>query len=300
MKKIICLLAIAIGIKTNLNAAPLASHYGPRATFDKMWVDYDITEESQKGMRIHLKFTAYEMKDMDAYVAIYFKYDEASGGALLKDKNSKFVSTAGDVALYKSIKPAYDPAVYSDLQLFMPYGELDLDPGTFNLSMDVKLIYKEGGVLQKLTNYDFEYTKPGTVSNAGAPAAVADAKYEDLWVDYDVTESGKKGMRIHVKFRLYNMKNVDSYLAIYFERKNGEKLKGLTSTYRSTTGQSAVYKSLLPGYDEAVYDDLQLFMPYNELGLGKGRFDLKMVASVIYKNGNLVKDLTSHEFWFSQ
>jgi hypothetical protein len=47
----------------------------------------------------------------------------------LKDKNDKFVSTAGDVALYKAIKPAYDPAIYDDLSLFMPYSEFDLEPG---------------------------------------------------------------------------------------------------------------------------------------------------------------------------
>lgn len=303
MKRIIYLIISVTFFKTT-NAGPLFNaSQEPRASFDKMWVDYDVTEDSQKGMRLHLKFTTYDMKDMDAYVAVYFKENDINGPSL-KDKNDKFVSTAGDVALYKSIKPSYNPAVFDDLQLFMPYNELDLDPGTYNLTMDVKLIYKTGGTLQKLTTYDFEYTKPGAKTNTnnagGAPAALASASYKDLWIDYDVTENGKKGMRIHVKFSLSNMKGVDSYLAVYFEKKNGEKLKGLTSAYRSSNGQAAVYRSLKPGYDDADYDDMDLFMPYSELNLGKGKFDLNMIVSIIYKNGDLLKDLTTHQFWFSQ
>ena len=72
------------------------------------------------------------MKDMDAYLAVYFKQNNSSG-SVLRDKNNKFASSTGDVALYKSIKPAYNPAIYEDLQLFMPYDELDLDPGDYNL-----------------------------------------------------------------------------------------------------------------------------------------------------------------------
>jgi hypothetical protein len=213
------------------------------------------------------------------------------------DKNKKFYSTAGEVALYKSIKPLYDPADYNDLLLFMPYDELDLDPGNYDLSMDVKLIYKQGGVLAKLTNYDFEYSKPATTSSG---LLTPDASLEKLWVDYDVMENGVKGMRIHVNFRVLNMKNIDAYLAIYFEMKNGEKLLTNNKTYRSQSGQVTLYKSLKPGYDESVYNDMQVFMPYDEFHLEKGRFDLKLDADVIYKNGDLVKHLKYHEFWFKQ
>jgi len=271
----------------------------PSATFDKMWVDYDITEDGLKGMRIHVKFTAYDMLNMDAYMAIYFAYD-GENGVSLNDKNQKYYSTSGDVAVYKSIKPLYNPAVFDDLQVFMPYSELDLDPGKYDHTMDVKLIYKEGGLIQKLTRYDFEYTKPGTSASGGAPVAVASATFDKLWVDYDVTENGRKGMRIHVKFSVSKLKNVDSYLAIYFEKKDGEKLKTSSSDYGSKSGQVAIYKSLLPNYDETDYNDLQLFMPYGELNLGTGKFDLKMDVDVIYKNGDLVKHLDYHDFWFSQ
>jgi hypothetical protein len=293
-----------LAIITNAKNADVPfTHYNntvadPRATFEKIWVDYDITEAGDRGMRIHVNFTTYDMKDMDAYVAIYFEYNNELGG-ILKDKNQKFNSTAGDVAVYKSIKPQYDPAVYSDLQVFMPYSELDLDPGNYELTMDVKLIYKAGGIIQKLTTYNFEYTKPGTsVSSQGTSAT---ATFENLWVDYDVTENGHKGMRIHVKFKVFNMKDVDSYLAIYFEKKDGDKLYTNNLDYRSKSGQVAIYKSLSPGYNpETDYSDLQVFMPYKEFNLGTGKFDLKLDADVIYKDGGLVKHLKYYDFWFSQ
>jgi hypothetical protein len=181
----------------------------------------------------------------------------------------------------------------------MPYAELDLDPGVYDLIMDVKIIYKEGGIIQHLTNYNFEYTKP--VTSGGTPASSATATFDKMWVDYDVTENGSKGMRIHVKFNVFNLKDVDSYLAIYFETKNGDKLTTTNTSYQSKSGQVAIYKSLTPGYNpETDYADAQLFMPYSALNLGTGRFDLKMDADVIYKNGNLIKHLNYYDFWFSQ
>jgi len=221
-------------------------------------------------------------------------YNDDRGG-VLKDKNKKYVSSDGEVALYKSIKPAYDPADYSDLQLFMPYEELDLAPGVYNLTMDVKLIYKEGGVISKLTNYDFKFTNPEKTTSSTKP----DATFDNLWVDYDMMENGRKGMRIHVKFKTSGMKDVDGYLAIYFEKTNGDKLYTNNESYRSKSGQVAVYRSIKPQYSDAVYDDLAAFMPYDELNLGTGTYDLKMDADIIYKNGDLVKHLTYHEFRYA-
>lgn len=132
---------------------------GPRATFEKMWVDYDVKEEGILGMMLHFKFVAYDMKGMAASVAVYFDKNDGQW-TILKDKNQKYTSTAGDVAVYKDITPGYDTAFYDDLRIFMPYEELDLDPGKYELSMDTKLIYQKGGLISNFTYYDFLYTEP--------------------------------------------------------------------------------------------------------------------------------------------
>jgi hypothetical protein len=301
MKKDRLLFLLAVLTATSLFAAGdprVQLKADPRATFDSIWVDYGVKENDVLGMRIHMSFSAYNMKDMDAYVAIYFEYNDDMAG-FLKDKNKKFNSTDGDVAVYRSIKPAYDPAVYNDLQLFMPYSELDLEAGIYDLTMDAKLIYKQGGLIQWLTYYDFEYSKPGSPADVES-ADKADAIFEDMWIDYNVTEGGKTGMRIHVKFTTLNLKDVDCYVAVYFEKKNGQKIDGVTTGYRSKSGQLAVYKSIKPLYKEAVYSDLQLFMPYSEIKLGKGKYDLKLETNIILKNGDMVKHLKDQEFWFEQ
>ena len=280
------------------NFTAKAKAVDPRAVFDKIWIDYDVSEEGVKGMRIHVSFTTYEMKGVDSYVAIFFEYNNDRGGRL-KDNNQKFNSSGGDVALYKSINPQYDPAVYSDLQLFMPYSELDLNPGNYQLSMVVELIRTNGDLIQKLTTHNFEYTKPAT-GFQNTTTSSSTATFNRMWMDYDVTENNRKGMRIHVKFNLTNMKNVDAYLAVYFQLRGGDKLKTTNVNYQSKSGQVAIYKSLLPGYDNADYEDQQLFMPYDELNLGSGKFQLTMVVDVIYKNGDLVKHLTDYDFDFSQ
>src|SRR5205085_1687378 len=199
----------------------------PRASFDKIWVDYDITEDGSKGMRIHVKFTTYEMLNTDAYLAIYFEYDNEAA-TTLKDKNSKYNSTDGDVAVYKSIKPQYDPAVYDDLQLFMPYNELDLEAGKYNLIMDVKVIYKQGGAISKLTKYNL-------------------------------------------------------------------------------IGDLITYKKLTPCCDVTNYNDLQVFMPYNELDLSSGKYDLRMDVDVTKSidvidesNSDFVGHLNYYTFWYTK
>lgn len=135
------------------NTAPTA----PRATFNKIWVDYNITENGQKGMRIHTNFSVHNMKNVDSYLAIYF---ETRDGKRLKDINQKLYSTDGTVAVYRALKPGFDVTDYKDLDIFMPYEELDLDQGKYNLRMDVDVIYKAGGLVQHLTYYNFDYTEP--------------------------------------------------------------------------------------------------------------------------------------------
>lgn len=290
-------LLIVVSQQTMLNAQTRTS--GPSAKFEKIWVDYDITEGGLKGMRIHTKLTVYGMKNVASAIAIYF---ETGDGKRLRDTNKSYYTTGGDVTVQRELKIDYDPGVYDDLVVFMPYSELDLKPGEYDLKMDVDLIYKAGGLIQHLTFEDFVYKQPAVeVEEAPLPPSTNSeekASVEKIWVDYGVTENGKTGMRIHVNFTVNGLKGVDSYLAIYFERKNGEKLTNTNPTYSSKDGQLAVYKSLKPGHDATVYEDAQLFLPYDEIKIGNGVFDMKMDIDVIYKDGGVYQHLQWYEFVF--
>ncbi|HEY0426293.1 MAG TPA: zinc ribbon domain-containing protein [Pyrinomonadaceae bacterium] len=148
-------------------------------------------------------------------------------------------------------------------------------------------------------------TSPSPTSSSSpddTPAKTSDASVDlgRVWVDYDVTEKGKNGMRVHIKFTVHKLKDTDSYLAIYFEKQNGDKLFTNNKEYRSKDGQVAVFKSLKPAYDDTVYEDAQLFIPYSEFNLDKGKYNLKMDIDVIYENGDLIQHVDYHEFEYTE
>ncbi len=135
-----------------------------------------------------------------------------------------------------------------------------------------------------------------SVSPSPKPATTGSADFDNIRVDFDVTEKGKYGMRMHTKFTAHNMKGVDSYLAVFFQKKDGTSLLSNNRDFRSKTGQLAVYKSLKPAYDDTVYEDLQVFMPYNELNLTRGKYSLKLDVDLIDENGSLIQHLTFYDF----
>lgn len=263
----------------------------PKVVFEKMTVDFKAKEGEQDGMLLHLRFTVQSMKEIESTVAVYFAYNDYHRG-WLKDTNQKYYSRAGEVAVYRNIKPAYDTAFYEDFQIFMPYNELDLWPGNYDLLMDVKLIKPEGGVISKLTQYAFNFTKPLPNSSF-----VPNATVDSVFVEHNIPENNKTGMRIHLlRFSVVGMKNVESYLAIYFEKKDRTKLKSHTTAYQSQNGQTAIFQALTLPYDNSVWEKMTLFIPYEEFGLGKGKHELRMDMDAIYKNGALLKHMRFHEF----
>lgn len=135
-----------------------------------------------------------------------------------------------------------------------------------------------------------------------SPTTTAGTKteFDRLWVDYNVTEKGRLGMRIHVDCSVKNMKGVSSYLALYFQKKDGDKLMTSDKAFSSKDGQVALYKALKPAYDDAVYDDSQFFMPYEELNLPRGKYDLQMDLDLIYENGDMIEHMTLYDFEYEK
>lgn len=274
---------------TTARANTAQAAFEPRATFERMWVDYNKIQNQENGMLIHVNFTVHDMKSADCQLRILF---QDNAGKPLRDKNKRYFTTAGDVLVYGNLKPAFNPAVYSDYTLFMPYSELDLPDGNYNLKMDVDLTYTDGQMISHLTTYDFEYKQGNT-----KPSVV----FGRTWVDYDVTEKGQFGMVIHTKFSLSNLKGVDSRLVIYFDRLTNANTKTYTRLKSSDNrfqrdGNVAAEILLKPGFDVTEYNDLKVFIPYNELHLTTGEHSLKMDIDLLYENGELIEHLAFHEF----
>jgi len=267
------------------------------ASFKDIWVDYDVKEGGQNGMRIHVKFTTYGMKNLDSYLAIYF-LDER--GNSLRDKNGKFNSTSDTVAVYRDLKPGYDPAEYADYAVFMPYSELDLTDGKYTLTMDVKLIYKAGGLIQQLTTKDFDYSQGNTTTrNTPRNSSNVTSTVNRIWVEYNVTEGGKRGMRVHVNFKVGGLKGIDSKIVARVQKENGDYLLS-SSDLSNDDGQLQIAFEMKPGFDPAVYEDADMFLPYSEINVSRGKWNLKLDVDLSYDDGTLIKHLDFYEFEFER
>jgi len=141
--------------------------------------------------------------------------------------------------------------------------------------------------------------KPTDSPSTTVPSNVK-VKFNKTWVDYNVTEDGEKGMRIHVKFDVTNMQGVDSYVLVYFQKDDGTSLTTGSSVYGSNDGRVVAKKALKPGFATTVYNDLDVFMPYNELNLSSGKYDLKMDIDLADDDENLIQHMDYHEFQYEK
>lgn len=148
----------------------------------------------------------------------------------------------------------------------------------------------------RTTPTPFNLKNSPTPSDSSAPVG----DFTDLWVDYNVREGGKLGMKVHVSFTARNMKNVDSYLAIYLQKNDGTPIYGKYPGYVAKTKQVAAFQLLRPAYDPAEYKDLAIFIPYAAFGLGKGMHYLQLNVNLIYKADGLINQLTVYDFEFEQ
>jgi len=279
-------------------AASPSTWFKPSARFDKAWIDYDITQGNSKGMNIHIKFAVYELKGVDTQIRIKF---QDSQGNDLKDSNKSFYTENGNVAVFSDLRPGYDSTEYNDLQVFMPYSEFDITrSGKYNLKMDIDLIYENGTLIQHLGFHEFEYSRGGSTTPANTNTSSVTAKFDSVWIDYNVTEKSQLGLRIHTKFSVTNMKAQDGSLRIYFQKADGTSLKSSDGNYESELGNVAAFNDIKPGYDVTDYKDLATFMPYSEFHLGVGKHNLKMDIDLIDDDGNLIQHLTFYEFVYTK
>ncbi len=133
----------------------------PEATYQGARIVHNVTVNGQKGMRIHANFTVKDGLDVPCRLIAYFYYDDADSTPL-KSGNAKYRDAKGNVSASIGFKPAYDPAVYKDYQLFVPYGALNMESGEeYDLKFYLALYDNEGErFFGKSGWYKFHLTMP--------------------------------------------------------------------------------------------------------------------------------------------
>ena len=96
-------------------------------------------------------------------------------------------------------------------------------------------------------------------------------------VEHNLMQASMKGMSIHLQFNVENCINERCEAIAYFYDAGGKQLKDINQKYRTKTGYVCAGTEFIPAYDNALYDDLAIFMPYKELDLpaDSGKHDLK-------------------------
>lgn len=146
---------------------------------------------------------------------------------------------------------------------------------------------------------------PVITTNSTVPPALnlpagAKAVFNKTWVDYNVTENGRTGMRIHNKFSVLKMKGIECYLAVYVQKEDGTHLTSEDTSFRSTNGNLALFQLLKPNFDNTVYEDIDLFMPYGEISVPAGKHNLKLDVDLITKDGQLIQHMNLHNFQYER
>ena len=100
-----------------------------------------------------------------------------------------------------------------------------------------------------------------------------------VWVEHNKFQGLSKGMKIHIDFETYNMKGKTGTCSAFFYFSDGRKLMDYNYQYRASDGQVCTWTNFTPNYDQSVFSDVVLFIPYSELHLG-GSADCKFIVEV--------------------
>jgi hypothetical protein len=236
--------------------APVITNNKYKGKIEKIWLDYDAQQDNKRGVLIHFKFDVDNLKDVKCRAVAYFYF---KNGTALKDLNSSYYSTDGQVCVSKDFTPGYEESIYKDFMLFMPYDELHVSEGKHELKFHINL-YEQvtKSEIARSNDHHFRYTY---LDNQ--PKGI----FKKIWVDFDIVEAGIRGMRIHLNFQVDNIKDSKCQATAFFYSDDGNHLKDSNKNYCSTSGQVCTSDDFTPGYKNAIYEDLSLFMPYNELHL---------------------------------
>jgi hypothetical protein len=100
-------------------------------------------------------------------------------------------------------------------------------------------------------------------------------------IEHNVTVNGRKGINIHATFTVGNLSKRNMLYAVFFRLKNGPVLKTSNKAYRSGKGELSVCKRIVPDSDKVNYDNLVLFIPYDEFVFNSKEKTHDIVCSVV-------------------
>ena len=108
------------------------------ATIQNAWIDHNVySSDGKKGMKIHVKFDAYDVYNHKIKVCTYYYYK--NGSALNGITNSNYITNNGKVTSQLSATANYTNTTWNDFVVFMPYSYLNMPSGCKNVNLEVQI-----------------------------------------------------------------------------------------------------------------------------------------------------------------
>ncbi len=256
----------------------------------------DATVNGAKGLRIHVQFSARNMKNKDGWCIAWFANENKN--YLKYNGTSSYANTNGYIWAYKAFKPTTANQLYKDYTLFIPYDELRYT-GTAQFFVEIKA--KDGD--KNLTTsswYSFESTPtPANLSvskNAISSSSYGSTEYITVTCDqpweiqyasgdmYTATKTGDNTVKVEIKPNLgdsrsdfFNIKASNGSKSIRINLSQYAKSTSSSSSSSSSSYRSSSYRSTrsYKGY-EALHDynlmngDWEVDWMTIEMGIGTG------------------------------
>ncbi len=266
---------------------PLQNRTTAWSKLQDLKIEYDVTENGQLGMRIKQDFLIYNAQGQKCIMAAYFY--NADNNQPLKDKNGLRSSVDGNVATFTEFTPNYQNTQFNQLTVFMPYDELELSSGVYRLKCYVA-IFDPALKMINSSGYQYFTYRKGISS-------------KELRVQVSFN-NGTRQIEITPSFTIEGAKNINCKAVAYFYNKNGTPLRDFNNLYNTKDGTVASTVDFNPGYDITVYNQLQqdfkIYLPYSELHLLKGTYDLQYRVVLFDDNWNPVVRSQLYKFNFTQ
>jgi hypothetical protein len=127
------------------------------ATFEKVWVEYDIRVDGKKGMRIHAKFTVKNSLNVSCrLIAQFYRRDSSY---LTSDGDPAYTTSEGHVYTYVDLKPRFNSTRYEDKTLFIPYEAFNIKARGQYLLKFVLFLDRNAQTIGHSADFNFKYTK---------------------------------------------------------------------------------------------------------------------------------------------
>lgn len=121
--------------------------------------------------------------------------------------------------------------------------------------------------------------EPDAVAVVATSDTLPTASIDSIWLEHQVTEGGKKGMMVHVKFQTHYMQGREGLVAAYVYNSDGRPLKDTNGRY-TAGGYVASHNDIKPKYQHSTFHDRAIFIPYSELHLSSSCEGLYVTCAV--------------------